>query len=57
MVCRTGRGAYDAVVARFEQVKETFWSDSTFGVQPPLTDQMVVDAEGILGVRLPSGPR
>lgn len=45
---------YDAVVARFEQVKETFWSDSAVGVQPPLTDEMVVDAESILGVCLPS---
>lgn len=31
-----------------------FWSDSAFGVQPPLTDEMVIDAEVILGVRLPS---
>jgi hypothetical protein len=42
------------VVARFEQVKKTFWSDSAVGVQPLLTDEMVVGAEGILGVRLPS---
>ncbi|MEV0271449.1 SMI1/KNR4 family protein [Hamadaea sp. NPDC050747] len=41
-------------MVRFEQVKETFWSDSTVGVRLPLTDEMVVDAEGILGVRLPS---
>ena len=44
---------YDAVVG-FEQVKETFWSDSVVGVQPPLIDEMVVGAERLLGVRLPS---
>jgi hypothetical protein len=42
------------VVARFGQVKETFWSGSAVGVQPMLTDEMVVGAEGLLGVRLPS---
>lgn len=42
------------MVAQFEQVKGTFWSDSTLGVQLPLTDEMVVDAERLLGVRLPS---
>jgi hypothetical protein len=31
-----------------------FWSESTFGVQTPLTDQAVHDAEAALGVRLPS---
>lgn len=41
------------MVALFQQVKATFWSDSAVGVQPPLTDEMVVDAEGVLGVRLP----
>jgi hypothetical protein len=45
---------YYAVVARFEKVKATFWSESTFGIQPPLTDAMVLDAERLLGVRLPS---
>jgi hypothetical protein len=48
-----GAQAYDAVVARFEKVKATFWSDSARGVQPPLTDDMVADAERLLGVRLP----
>jgi hypothetical protein len=42
------------VVARFEKVKETFWSDSVAGVQAPLTDEMVVNVEGLLGVRLPA---
>jgi len=41
------------VVARFEVVKATFWGDSARGVQPPLTDDMVADAERLLGVRLP----
>lgn len=30
-----------------------FWSDSPHGVQPPLTDEAVRDAEKVLGVRLP----
>lgn len=49
---RLGR-PYDAAVARFERVKATFWSDSAVGVQLPLTDEMVVGAERLLGVRLP----
>ena len=35
------------MVARFEQVKETFWGGSTVGVQPRMTDEMVVGAEGV----------
>jgi SMI1 / KNR4 family (SUKH-1) len=31
-----------------------FWSESIFGVQAPLTDQAVHDAEAALGVRLPT---
>lgn len=55
IACRATLGQpYDAVVTRFEQVKETFWSDSTIGVQPRLTDEMVAGAESLLGVRLPS---
>jgi hypothetical protein len=30
-----------------------FWGDGTYGVQPPLTDGAVADAERVLGVRLP----
>lgn len=41
-------------MARFETVKATFWSYSPVGVQPPLTDEMLIDAERALGVRLPS---
>lgn len=45
---------YAAAMARFEKVRETFWSDSPVGVQPSLTDEMIADAELLLGVRLPS---
>lgn len=41
-------------MARFETVKERFWAHSRVGAQPRLTDEIVVDAERILGVRLPS---
>jgi hypothetical protein len=30
-----------------------FWTEGTYGVQPPLTDEAVRDAEELLGVRLP----
>ncbi|MEU8078771.1 SMI1/KNR4 family protein [Catellatospora citrea] len=40
-------------MARFDVVKATFWADSARGVQPPLTDDMVADAERLLGVSLP----
>lgn len=30
-----------------------FWADGTYGVQAPLTDEAVRDAEALLGVRLP----
>ncbi|MEV4429425.1 SMI1/KNR4 family protein [Streptomyces sp. R-07] len=41
-------------MARFNEVKATFWGDGLYGVQPPLTDVAVRDAEVELGVRLPS---
>ncbi|MFJ2751182.1 SMI1/KNR4 family protein [Streptomyces sp. NPDC087297] len=41
-------------MARFDEVKATFWGEGLYGVQPPLTDQAVQDAEVQLGVRLPS---
>ncbi|SEP95578.1 SMI1/KNR4 family protein [Lentzea albida] len=31
----------------------TFWTDGTYGVQAPLTDEAVREAEALLGVRLP----
>ncbi|WP_371648378.1 MULTISPECIES: SMI1/KNR4 family protein [unclassified Streptomyces] len=41
-------------MARFDEVKTTFWGESLFGVQPPLTGAVVQDAERQLGVRLPA---
>ncbi|MFD6280749.1 SMI1/KNR4 family protein [Streptomyces sp. NPDC060209] len=41
-------------MARFDQVKATFWGEGRYGVQPPLTDSVVQDAERQLGVRLPA---
>ncbi|GAA2324968.1 SMI1/KNR4 family protein [Streptomyces kunmingensis] len=32
----------------------TFWADGDLGVQPPLTDETVGEAERVLGVTLPS---
>lgn len=41
-------------MARFDEVKATFWGEGRYGVQPPLTDAVVQDAECQLGVRLPA---
>lgn len=41
-------------MARFDEVKATFWGGGLFGVQPPLTGAVVQDAERQLGVRLPA---
>ncbi|MFE1547886.1 SMI1/KNR4 family protein [Streptomyces sp. NPDC058718] len=41
-------------MARFDEVKATFWGEGLYGVQPPLTDAVVQEAEGQLGVRLPA---
>jgi hypothetical protein len=42
-------------VARFDAVKATFWSsDTSYGVQPPLTEEMIRDAERELDVQLPA---
>ncbi|MFI9293712.1 SMI1/KNR4 family protein [Streptomyces gardneri] len=41
-------------MARFDVVKATFWGEGVYGVQPPLTDAVVQDAERRLGVRLPA---
>ncbi|MEJ8646140.1 SMI1/KNR4 family protein [Streptomyces sp. MS1.HAVA.3] len=38
----------------FDEVKATFWGESLYGVQAPLTDAVVQDAERRLGVRLPA---
>ncbi len=42
------------VMGRFDEVMATFWGDGDYGVQPPLTDEMVREAERVLGVRLPA---
>ncbi|MFE4873447.1 SMI1/KNR4 family protein [Streptomyces sp. NPDC056682] len=41
-------------MARFDEVTATFWGDGDYGVQQPLTDEMVREAERLLGVTLPS---
>lgn len=41
-------------MAEFDEIKASFWSDSTYGVQPPLTDEAVREAEHVLGVKLPA---
>ncbi|MFD3481796.1 SMI1/KNR4 family protein [Streptomyces sp. NPDC058665] len=41
-------------MARFDEVKATFWGEGLYGVQAPLTDAVVHDAERRLGVRLPA---
>ncbi|MEU6708906.1 SMI1/KNR4 family protein [Streptomyces wuyuanensis] len=40
-------------MAGFDEVKATFWGEGRYGVQPPLTAEVVRDAERRLGVRLP----
>jgi len=49
-----GRGPWAAFVARFDEVKATFCGEGRHGVQPPLTDAVVRNAERRLGVRLPA---
>ncbi|MFD6421271.1 SMI1/KNR4 family protein [Streptomyces sp. NPDC060198] len=41
-------------MARFDEVKATFWGEGLYGVQLPLTDAVVQDAERQLGVLLPA---
>lgn len=41
-------------MARFDEVKATFWSGDAYGVLPPLSEEMVKDAERLLDVSLPS---
>ncbi|MFF8375237.1 SMI1/KNR4 family protein [Streptomyces sp. NPDC015661] len=41
-------------MARFDEVKTAFWGEGRYGVQAPLTDAAVRDAEARLGVRLPA---
>ncbi|MFC9243797.1 SMI1/KNR4 family protein [Streptomyces sp. NPDC057136] len=41
-------------MVRFDAVKTVFWGVGDYGVQPPLTDETVQEAERELGVSLPS---
>lgn len=41
-------------MAQFDEVLATFWADDDHGVQPPLTEETVREAERVLGVTLPS---
>ncbi|WP_127939760.1 SMI1/KNR4 family protein [Nonomuraea polychroma] len=41
-------------MARFEDVKATFWGDGGYGVQLPVTEKAITEAERELGVTLPS---
>lgn len=42
-------------MGHFEDVRDTFWMDSTSnGVQPPLTDEIIREAERLLDVTLPA---
>ncbi|WP_051845502.1 SMI1/KNR4 family protein [Streptomyces globisporus] len=41
-------------MARFGEVRATFWGEGPYGDPPPLTDAAVRDAERRLGVRLPA---
>ena len=38
---------------KFDEIKASFWSGHTYGVQPALTQATVADAERVLGLRLP----
>ncbi|GAA3485670.1 SMI1/KNR4 family protein [Streptomyces yanii] len=41
-------------MAEFGEVRTTFWGEGLYGVQPPLSDVVVQDAERRRGVRLPT---
>ncbi|MEU5168126.1 MULTISPECIES: SMI1/KNR4 family protein [Streptomyces] len=41
-------------MARFDEVRATFWEDGRHGVRPALTDEAVREAESVLGVALPA---
>lgn len=42
------------VVTGFDEVRASLWSEGDYGLQPPLTDTAVRDAEVRLGVSLPA---
>ncbi|MGW1365180.1 SMI1/KNR4 family protein [Streptomyces chartreusis] len=41
-------------MTRFDEVRASFWNHDGYGAQPPLTEEMVQDAERLLGVSLPA---
>ncbi|MFD7015768.1 SMI1/KNR4 family protein [Streptomyces sp. NPDC059928] len=41
-------------MGRFDEVMATFWGDGDYGVQQPLTDELVREAKRVLGVTLPT---
>ncbi|GAA2753356.1 SMI1/KNR4 family protein [Kitasatospora cinereorecta] len=42
-------------MTRFEDLQRSLWDTGTdFGVQPPMTDQVILEAERLLNVTLPS---
>lgn len=41
-------------MTRFDEVKAAFWDEGDYGVQPPVTEEMVTEAERVLQVVLPS---
>ena len=41
-------------MADFDEIKAVFWGDGTYDVQPPLTDEVVQEAQDLLGVTLPA---
>lgn len=41
-------------MAQFDEIKPAFWSDDDHGVQAPLTEEAVREAERVLGVTLPA---
>ncbi|MDX3761863.1 SMI1/KNR4 family protein [Streptomyces mirabilis] len=41
-------------MARFDEIKAAFWGDGDYGVQLPLTEEAMREAERVLGVTLPA---
>jgi hypothetical protein len=42
------------IVTRFDEVRASFWNHDDYRVQPPLTEEMIQDAERLLDVSLPA---
>ncbi|MFD7340002.1 SMI1/KNR4 family protein [Streptomyces violascens] len=41
-------------MTRFDEIRASFWDSADYGVQPPLADTAIEDAEHELGVSLPA---